>query len=281
MSAMAWVRGETKQAAGLVAAGALGLALVLITVLPPLLFAATESLGPVVQTASVTIGLFGLMAAAAAIWSAVAQTSVTGLGPFAGRMAGLGAAFGIGGVLVCVAYAAAAGTLVRTPNTPDIGLLLVMTPLFLLQCVVEEIYFRGWIQPVLTRAFGPAAAIAATSLAFAALHFAAGVAHTPVSVLNIALAGLLFGLLAWRTGGLMAPMVAHCAWNWMESLGLGLFPNPGVDPTAIIDLDLTGPALWGGSAEGLNASLAVTFVLVAFCVPLALWQSRAPRSEYA
>lgn len=273
MSAIAWVRGETKLAAGLVAAGALGLALVLITILPSLLSAATESLGPVVQAASVTIGLFGLMAATAVIWSAVAQTSVTGLGPFAGRMAGAGAAFGSGGVLVCVVYATVAGTLVRTPNTPDIGLLLVMTPLVLLQCVVEEIYFRGWIQPVLTRVFGPAAAIVATSLAFAALHFAARVAQTPVSLLNIALAGLLFGLLAWRTGGLMAPMAAHCAWNWMESLGLGLFPNPGVDPTAIIDLDLTGPALWGGSAEGLNASLAVTFVLVAFCVPLALWKS--------
>lgn len=277
MSAMAWVRGETKVAAGLVAAVALGLALVLITVLPPLLFAATESLGPVVQTASVTIGLFGLMAAIAAIWSAVAQTSVAAFGASVGRMAGAGAAFGFGGVLVCVAYAAVAGTLIHTPNTPDIGFLLLMTPLVLMQCVVEEIYFRGWIQPVLTRAFGPVAAIAATSLAFAALHFAAGVAQTPVSLLNIALAGLLFGLLAWRTGGMMAPMAAHCAWNWTESLGLGLFPNPGVDPTAIIDLDLTGPALWGGSTEGLNASLAVTFVLLAFCLPLALWKTAVPK----
>ncbi|MBP2161048.1 MULTISPECIES: CPBP family intramembrane glutamic endopeptidase [Asticcacaulis] len=277
MNAMAWVRGETRPAAALVAAVALGLGLIIIRFLPPLLSAAMGSLGPITQAVAMTVGLFGPMIAAAAIWSAVTNVSVKALGAAPGRMAVAGAAFGIGGVLICVLYAAVANTLVHTPGTPDIGLLLLMTPLTLLQCVVEEVYFRGWIQPVLTRAFGPVAAIAATSLAFAALHFAAEVAQTPLSLLNVALAGLLFGLLAWRTGGLMAPMVAHCAWNWTESLGLGLFPNPGVDPTALVDLDLTGSALWGGSAEGLNASLAVTFVLLAFCVPLALWKSSLPK----
>lgn len=271
MSAIDWVRGDSKVSAGLVAALAIMIGLAAIFGIPPLLLAWLGNLDPVMQSVMVTIGLFGVMAIVAFGWSLVARQSITVPGPDIAHTAGMGVAMGAGGVVVCVVYAAMAGGLTRQPGTPDIGLLLIMTPLILFQCVIEEIYFRGWIQPVLTRAFGPLIGVGVTAMAFAALHIP-GIAQSLLSVVNITLAGLLFGLLAWRTGGLMAPMAAHFAWNWTESLGLGLFPNPGVDPTAIVDLDLTGPALWGGSPEGLNASLAATFVLLALCVPLLLWR---------
>jgi membrane protease YdiL (CAAX protease family) len=138
------------------------------------------------------------------------------------------------------------------------------------QSASEELLFRGWVQPVLVRGWGPAAAILITALAFAALHVAGG-ARTPLTLVNLMLGGILFGLLAWRSGGLAAPIAAHAGWNWAEAILFGLDPNPGAGGFgAIHDLDLLGTAWWGGSAEGLNASLAMTLTLVALILPLAV-----------
>jgi membrane protease YdiL (CAAX protease family) len=60
---------------------------------------------------------------------------------------------------------------------------------------------------VLARAWGPIAAIGATALAFAALHVAGG-GRAPLTLVNLLLGGILFGLLAWRSGGLAAPIAA-------------------------------------------------------------------------
>ena len=143
------------------------------------------------------------------------------------------------------------------------------------QAASEEVFFRGWLQPVLARAWGPAIAIAITAAAFAGLHIAGG-ARTPVTLVNLALGGIVFGLLAWRSGGIAASIAAHAGWNWSEGILFGLDPNPGTGSFgAIHDLDLAGAALWGGSPEGLNASIAMTLVLAALLLPLAL--SRAGR----
>ena len=83
------------------------------------------------------------------------------------------------------------------------------------------------------------------------------------------LGGLWFGLLAVRSGGILAPMAAHFAWNASESIGFGLDPNPGVDDLgALANYDLVGLPIWGGSPEGLNASIAMTLVLAALVIPL-------------
>jgi membrane protease YdiL (CAAX protease family) len=88
-------------------------------------------------------------------------------------------------------------------------------------------------------------------------------------LLNLFLGGVLFGLLAVRTVGLLAPICAHFGWNWGEQLLFGLDPNPGSSVFgAIFDRDLAGDALWGGSGEGLNASVIVTLTLVALVTAL-------------
>ncbi|HEX7758114.1 MAG TPA: CPBP family intramembrane glutamic endopeptidase [Caulobacteraceae bacterium] len=110
----------------------------------------------------------------------------------------------------------------------------------------------------------------ATSLIFCGLHVVGG-ARAPLAAINIFLAGLFFGLLALRSGGLVAPITAHFAWNWAET---GLFatdPNPGAGPFgALVDLDLTGPSLWSGGADTMNGSLATTLVLGALILGLML-----------
>jgi membrane protease YdiL (CAAX protease family) len=96
-----------------------------------------------------------------------------------------------------------------------------------------------------------------------------GGARSPTTLLNLVLGGLLFGLLAARGGGIAAAAAAHASWNWGERIFAGLDPNPGVGAFgAIRNYDIVGPLLWGGSDEGLNASLAMTMALVALLAAL-------------
>ena len=99
-----------------------------------------------------------------------------------------------------------------------------------------------------------------------------------MAFLNLFLAGMFLGLLALRTGGLVAPCAAHFAWNWCESNLFGSDPNPGSGLFgAFFDLDLRGPALWSGGDDTMNGSLATTLVLGAIILSLAFgpyWLSR-------
>jgi membrane protease YdiL (CAAX protease family) len=133
---------------------------------------------------------------------------------------------------------------------------------FVYQAGAEEVLFRGWMQPVLCARLGPWPGLLVTALAFGVLHLV-GSAHAPLAILNMVLGGLMFGLLALRSGGLWAAFCAHAAWNWTESCALGLDPNPGVGAFgALTDLELAGSPLWSGGADALNGSLALTVALV-------------------
>jgi len=229
-------------------------------------------ISPATGEALITLLIFGALLAVAMLGRRLDPHRAPLLGPAAFAMAGTGLAIGAGGMgaaytLAVIAEATRAGDGVATA-------ILLGTLTVLVQASVEEIYFRGWLQPILVRAVGPTGGIGLVALIFAALHLAGG-ERSPVSLVNLCLGGVLFGLLALRSGGLALPIAAHVAWNWTEVIALGLDPNPGVGSFgAIVDRDIVGSALWGGSAEGLNASIGVTFVLAALIVPALVWRSR-------
>ena len=80
----------------------------------------------------------------------------------------------------------------------------------------EELLFRGAIQGLLKRAWGPWPAIIGASALFSSLHYSVG--SGPVSgalayVLIAFLLGLVLGTLYERTENLVVPMVAHGAFN--------------------------------------------------------------------
>jgi uncharacterized protein len=172
--------------------------------------------------------------------------------------------------LACaVLTSAVAGGAVWNPAPLMLGGAAAAAGLVLVQASAEELFFRGWLQPVLAARWGPWIGLITTSLVFGAGHAVVG-ASTGLALVNITLAGLLFGLLALRTGGLAAPAAAHWLWNWGEQAVLGALPNPGYDSLGtIFDLDWTGPALWGGGPDALNGSLGVTFSLAVILALLA------------
>ncbi|WBH16457.1 CPBP family intramembrane glutamic endopeptidase [Sphingomonas radiodurans] len=230
---------------------------------------------PALAESAVTLILFGMLALVATVGLQIARER-----PVVGDRAGSGVALGIGlgvsGVAIALSLATIAGVIHAGVTGSAIGLLLPLgTLLTLFQTGVEEYYFRGWLQPALQRGWGRWPGLAASAAAFAVLHLVGG-ATTNVSLVSITLAGLWFGLLAERSGGLALPIGAHFGWNWAEEMLFGAAPNPGIGSYgALIDLDLSGALRWSGGDEGLNASLAGIFVLVALIVLTVAW----PREE--
>lgn len=182
----------------------------------------------------------------------------------------LGLVLGVIGVLVAAVYAELAGTLSRSQAEAQQAALLWGTILVLFQSASEEVYFRGWLQRVLSDRWSAPAGVVLAALTFAGLHVMGG-ARSPVTLINLFLGGMLFGVIAMYRHGIAGAIAAHFAWNWSEQILLGLMPNPGVGSFgAFYDLELTGASAWGGSDEGLNASVAMTLTLFALLVPLVI-----------
>jgi len=186
----------------------------------------------------------------------------------------LGGSIGFGCLTVALGMTYAAGAAHVVADTPPVswnaatGILLAGL-LVLFQCWAEEALFRGWLQPILCARWGVWPGLAITTILFGVAHSAR--TPSPVAVLNAALAGLMFGLLALRTGGLAAPVAAHFAYNWAEQSIFGLTPNPGVDAMgSVFNFDLGGPAIFSGGADELNGSISVTLVLGAVTLLLGL-----------
>ena len=83
--------------------------------------------------------------------------------------------------------------------------------------VWEELLFRGFLLPSLARRLPPAAAVAATSLLFALVHF------TQEGFVPLLVLGAVFGAAYARTRNLLAPVALHSLWNvWLlATLALG------------------------------------------------------------
>lgn len=221
-----------------------------------------------------TLIIYGPLVVIAAVGGAIERRNPLALGARPAANLVLGLVAGIAGLTVAVAYAQLAGALSDGPGAGAEAAVLPFTLLWgvavvAVQAGAEEVFFRGWLQPALTSRWGWVAGIVASALAFAALHVAGG-ARAPISLLNLFLGGLTFGLFAARGGGLAAAFGAHWAWNASEQLGWGLDPNPGIGSFgALIDKELAGRAIWGGSNDGLNGSFGMTVALLAILVPLA------------
>jgi CAAX protease family protein len=77
----------------------------------------------------------------------------------------------------------------------------------LVPAVVEEFFFRGYMQRRLLARWSPAVVVPLVAVLFAAMH------GTPAWALGVLPLGLWFGVLAWRTGSLWPGMFCHAFIN--------------------------------------------------------------------
>jgi membrane protease YdiL (CAAX protease family) len=202
-------------------------------------------------------------------WEGRAARRTTGFARWEGLVIGVG--IGASASLAAILAASASGVVHPGAGAQAIGFgLLLASLLTAFQAFGEEIFFRGWLQPLLGANIGLKAGLVLTAGVFAGAHLITQ-SLSVVAIVNIFAAGLLFGLLALRTGGLAAPFGAHAVWNWLEQSVMGLMPNPGSDPLgSFFDFDLVGPPLLSGGEDGLDGSLLVTLVLAVAIAGVAL-----------
>lgn len=139
----------------------------------------------------------------------------------------------------------------------------------LIPAAAEEALLRGYPLQALGEAWGPLVAVVLTSVIFGLLHLAnPGVGA--LSITNIAVAGLLLGVIYVRTLSLWWATGAHLGWNWAH----GYLVDVPVSGLEVIDAPLyegvmSGPAWLGGGGFGPEGSVVSTVVVLA--ATAALW----------
>ena len=134
---------------------------------------------------------------------------------------------GVGGALLAIVVSALA-TLLHTPKVPSpidkltetpwslavFGVMAVtVAPLF------EEMMFRGFLQPLLSRSFGVMAGILVTAALFGGLH-APEYDWAWQYAVAVSLAGAVFGWLRARTGSIIPSTVMHGCYNALFVIAL-------------------------------------------------------------
>ncbi len=73
--------------------------------------------------------------------------------------------------------------------------------------IVEELFYRGFVQRAFMRRWSPGASIAAASALFALAHV------DPAHMVFTFVVGAWFGVVAWRTGSTLLPILMHAGMN--------------------------------------------------------------------
>jgi membrane protease YdiL (CAAX protease family) len=121
----------------------------------------------------------------------------------------------------------ALGVAIHTPDVGDpiremitgrISLAVVIVFGVLIAPFVEELFFRGFLFPLIARSAGPWVSILLTAILFALPHGAQNEWAWQQLVL-IALAGVAFGLARYWTGATSASFLMHASFNATQFLG--------------------------------------------------------------
>lgn len=185
-------------------------------------------------------------------------------------LVGLAVGFGMVVVVVAVLVFAGAAT-IGAGSTLDVTGLLAGLLFYAGVALVEEFIIRGYLlvnvaegvrSVVDTDRTAVLVAIVGTAALFGVLH-AANPGGTALSLLNITVAGLFFGLVYAVTGRLAFPVGVHVTWNF----GLGTvfgFPVSGLTAeNAVVAVDTTGSSLLTGGSFGPEGGVVMVVSLAA------------------
>ena len=122
------------------------------------------------------------------------------------------------------------GTALQTPKVKSPFENLGATPLsfallalmaVILAPIFEELFFRGFLQPLLSRTFGAIAGILLTAALFGGLH-APEYSWAWQYAFCVSLAGVVFGYLRYRTNSIIPCTVMHGCFNALSVIALAI-----------------------------------------------------------
>ncbi len=128
--------------------------------------------------------------------------------------------------------------------------------LFLFVAVHEEVLCRGFIQGRLMGITSPYKALFISSIIFMAMHLGND-NWTFISLLNLALAGVTFGLYYLHTKNLWFPIALHFTWNFFQGPVFGFEVSGGKMESWLTITRANNPLITGGEF-GLEGSILVT-----------------------
>lgn len=126
--------------------------------------------------------------------------------------------------------------------------------------LAEELIFRGAVMTLLSWAFWPWLGLAVNAAIFGLAH-AGNAGASLAGVVNVGLFGVMTGIFYLRSGSLWLPIGLHWGWDFGETSIFG-FPDSGLPPHSVVNLQVHGPDLWTGGAFGPEASLLTPIVIV-------------------
>jgi membrane protease YdiL (CAAX protease family) len=150
--------------------------------------------------------------------------------------------------------------------------------LFVLVGFYEELLSRGYQLQNLEAGTNTFWAVVLSSALFGFLHITNSNASA-VSTLGIILAGFFLAYPYLRTRQLWFSVGVHIGWNFFLGPVFG-FPVSGIDTFRLLDVEVTGPALWTGGVFGPEAGLIVLPALgLGALLVWALTRGRLPIAE--
>jgi membrane protease YdiL (CAAX protease family) len=176
-------------------------------------------------------------------------------------LSGLGLLIGMTGLALAAGVLLAAGTLAYQPDTGTaalwVGTVAAQAVAFGIAALAEEAIFRGYPFQVLVRAAGPLIAIVVSSFGFAWVH-GRNPGVGPLALVNIFLAGVVFGLGYLRTLSLWFVTALHLGWNWTMASLLDLPVSGWEFDTPLYEPTVDEPAWFSGGEFGPEGGLVGT-----------------------
>ncbi len=132
-----------------------------------------------------------------------------------------------GSVLGVVLRAPEVGDPIKDLITSRASLVIVMLFVIFLGPLYEELFFRGFLYPLLAKSFGAAAGVLLSALPFALLH-GSQYRWAWQQITLVGVAGAVFGFVRYRTGSTAAATIVHSCFNltqFLAYLALRTYPN--------------------------------------------------------
>lgn len=175
----------------------------------------------------------------------------------------VGAAMIAASAAICVLMGAVN---IKVASSIPVGMIVLYFFAYLVQGMAEETLMRGYLMTSIaassTSRYAAAIAVGTSSLLFALLHLG-NESISGLSLLNLALAGIFFGLYVLRTGNIWGAAAAHSAWNFVQGPVLGIEVSGNITQSTVFVASTKEGLEWlSGGKFGLEGGMAVTIVLL-------------------
>jgi membrane protease YdiL (CAAX protease family) len=171
----------------------------------------------------------------------------------------IGLGIGLAAFTSVIAILAAAGVYRMTGRNAAVGLASGLL-LAIVEAVLEEVIFRGFLFRLFAAAGGNWAAIVLTSALFGLAHRANPNATLASSAAIAVEAGVLLGAAYAASGNLWLPIGIHAGWNFAEGWIFGMAVSGNSFANGLVAGKLQGPVILTGGAFGPEASIAAVVV---------------------